>query len=57
MELNPFYVILEGYRGAIYRAEAPDLASLGALLGASIIFLVLALMLFKRVEPNFAKVL
>ena len=34
-----------------------DFGSLGALLAASLVFIVLAVIFFKRLEPNFAKVL
>ena len=62
--LNPFAVLFEAYRAVIYGApdgigptHPPDLIALGILLGASVIFLALCITFFKRVEPEFAKVL
>jgi ABC-type polysaccharide/polyol phosphate export permease len=63
--LNPFSVLFEAYRAVIYgvpdgpqpSAHIPDLAGLGILLLGSTIFLGLCIVFFKRVEPDFAKVL
>jgi lipopolysaccharide transport system permease protein len=61
--LNPFAVLFDAYRSAIYGTTGggpplnPNLESLLALLAASLVFLALAAIFFKRVEPNFAKVL
>ena len=67
--LNPFAVLFESYRAVIYgRTNAnaptgfdpphpPDLVALLILLVASVAFVAVAVMFFKRVEPNFAKVL
>jgi ABC-type polysaccharide/polyol phosphate export permease len=55
--INPFYPILNAYRSAIYDGTAPDWAALGSVLGASVLFLLVAVWFFKRVEPTFAKVL
>ena len=62
--LNPLAILFEAYRAAIYGTadglgppHAPDLASLVALLVASVGLMALAATFFKRVEPNFAKVL
>jgi homopolymeric O-antigen transport system permease protein len=57
LELNPFYVIFDGYRSVIYNDTVPDATSLAILLAASIVLLALATLLFKRLEPSFAKVL
>jgi homopolymeric O-antigen transport system permease protein len=57
MHLNPFFAILESYRDAIYYGRSPDFALLGAVFVASIAFLVVGTIFFKRVEPSFAKVL
>ena len=59
---NPFAVLFEAYRHVIYGTEtappgAPNWSHLGVLLVASIVFLAIAGMAFKRLEPNFAKVL
>jgi ABC-type polysaccharide/polyol phosphate export permease len=55
-------VLFEAYRHVIYGTEtappgAPNWSHLGVLLVASIVFLAIAGMAFKRLEPNFAKVL
>jgi len=61
--LNPFAVLFEAYRAVIYGSpdggmpHPPDLISLGVLLVASTAFLGLCIVFFKRVEPDFAKVL
>jgi ABC-type polysaccharide/polyol phosphate export permease len=61
---NPFAVLFESYRAVIYGGadgvsppHPPDLISLVILLAGSLIFLAIAVVLFKRVEPEFAKVL
>jgi ABC-type polysaccharide/polyol phosphate export permease len=58
---NPFAILFEAYRAVIYgtplgRPMLPDFASLAVLLVASIVLLLLTAMTFKRLEPNFAKV-
>jgi ABC-type polysaccharide/polyol phosphate export permease len=62
--LNPFAILFESYRGVIYGGadgvsphHPPDVVALLFLLAGSIAFLVVAVVLFKRVEPEFAKVL
>ena len=55
--LNPFAVLFEAYRDVIYVGRAPDFLGLAILLVVSIVFVALATLLFKRVEPAFAKVL
>ncbi|HUG29735.1 MAG TPA: hypothetical protein VMQ65_04365 [Candidatus Limnocylindria bacterium] len=61
--LNPFAVLFEAYRAVIYGTPDgglpvhPDLVSLAILLAGSIAFLGLCIVFFKRVEPDFAKVL
>jgi ABC-type polysaccharide/polyol phosphate export permease len=59
---NPFAVLFEAYRSVIYgTAEGapmpPDWSSLAILLVASTVFLAVASVAFKRLEPTFAKVL
>ena len=61
---NPFAVLFESYRAVIYGSpdgigptHTPDLVALGILLVASFAFLGLCMIFFKRVEPDFAKVL
>jgi lipopolysaccharide transport system permease protein len=62
--LNPFAVLFEAYRAVIYGSpdglgppHPPDLVSLGFLLAGSFVFLGICIVVFKRVEPDFAKVL
>ena len=61
--LNPFAVLFEAYRAVIYGTpdggppHPPDLVALGFLLLGSFAFLGLAIVFFKRAEPDFAKVL
>jgi ABC-type polysaccharide/polyol phosphate export permease len=64
VNLNPFAILFEAYRSVIYghaRPDAPpsppDWTALLILLGASVVFLGLTTIVFKKVEPNFAKVL
>lgn len=61
---NPFAVLFESYRGVIYGGpdgvsppHPPDIVSLLVLLAASVALLAVGVILFKRVEPEFAKVL
>lgn len=60
--LNPFAILLEAYRAVLYGTPdapptMPDFSALAALFVASTIFLAMATIVFKRLEPNFAKVL
>jgi ABC-type polysaccharide/polyol phosphate export permease len=61
--LNPFAILFEAYRTVIWGTSPnnppsmPDWAALGLLAIASTVFLALATVVFKRLEPNFAKVL
>jgi lipopolysaccharide transport system permease protein/teichoic acid transport system permease protein len=62
--LNPFAVLFEAYRAVIYGARdgvgpahPPDFWSLAVLLACSVVLLAVAIIFFKRVEPEFAKVL
>jgi ABC-type polysaccharide/polyol phosphate export permease len=63
LRLNPFAVLFEAYRAVIYGTAdggppmAPNWLSLGALLAVSALLMLLAMALFKRLEPSFAKVL
>lgn len=62
IEANPFAILFEAYRAVIYGTPGggrllPDFAALAALLGASVVLLALTTVLFKRLEPSFAKVL
>jgi lipopolysaccharide transport system permease protein len=61
--LNPFAVLFEAYRAVIYGTpdgglpHPPDLVSLFFLLIGSLVFLGVCIIFFKRVEPDFAKIL
>lgn len=61
--LNPFAVLFEAYRAVIYGGangelpRGPDVISLVYLLIGSFAFLGVCIIFFKRVEPDFAKVL
>jgi ABC-type polysaccharide/polyol phosphate export permease len=60
--LNPFAVLFEAYRAVIYGKpnappHAPDLQSLVILLVVSVVLLALGTIVFKRLEPTYAKVL
>lgn len=62
MAINPFYTFFESYRNVIYGTPTGDPSMplwghLAAWLAGSVILLVLATLLFKRLEPAFAKVL
>jgi lipopolysaccharide transport system permease protein/teichoic acid transport system permease protein len=55
--VNPFTYLLGGYRAAIYEGVSPHWPALGILLLVSVVLLALSVLLFKRLEPSFAKVL
>ena len=62
--LNPFAVLFEAYRAVLYgtpdglgKPHPPDVVALFYLLVGSLVFLAVCITLFKRVEPEFAKVL
>jgi ABC-type polysaccharide/polyol phosphate export permease len=60
--LNPFAILFEAYRAIIYGKpdappHAPDLSSLLNLLIASLVLVAIGTILFKRLEPSYAKVL
>jgi ABC-type polysaccharide/polyol phosphate export permease len=66
--LDPFAVLFDAYRSVIYGVEPtattagsfplmPDWLSLAGLLAVSIVLVAIAIIVFKRLEPNFAKVL
>ncbi|HYK95360.1 MAG TPA: ABC transporter permease [Candidatus Dormibacteraeota bacterium] len=61
--LNPFSILFEAYRSVIYGTSdgglpvPPDVVSLVALFLVSVVLIGLAAIFFKRVEPDFAKVL
>jgi ABC-type polysaccharide/polyol phosphate export permease len=62
--LNPFAILFEAYRAVIYGSAdgtsppyPPDVIALFWLLVGSLVFLGVCITFFKRVEPEFAKVL
>ncbi|HEY3072020.1 MAG TPA: ABC transporter permease [Candidatus Limnocylindrales bacterium] len=57
MMANPFAILFESYRNLIYYDTGPNWPGLAVLTGVSIVLIGLAIWLFKRVEPSFAKVL
>jgi lipopolysaccharide transport system permease protein/teichoic acid transport system permease protein len=54
---NPWIVLFGAYRDVIYEGRAPDWVGLGILSLVSLGLLALAILVFKRLEPTFAKVL
>ena len=61
LNANPFAILFEAYRMVIYGTPTsppgpPEMTSLAVLLVASFGFLALTTYIFKRLEPNFAKV-
>lgn len=61
---NPFAILFTAYRSVIYGTDepnlppmAPDWLALGGLLALSVVLLALTTLIFKRLEPSFAKVL
>ena len=55
--LNPFAAIFESYRNVIYYGQAPTWGLLGLVLVESIVLLVCSVLIFRRLEPSFAKVI
>ncbi|HEY3334327.1 MAG TPA: ABC transporter permease [Candidatus Limnocylindrales bacterium] len=55
--LNPWTHLIASYRNVAYNGLPPDWAGLAGLAIVSTIMLAGAILLFKRVEPSFAKVL
>jgi ABC-type polysaccharide/polyol phosphate export permease len=54
---NPWNVLFTSYRDIIYDGRAPDWVGLGLVSLASIGLFAVAIVIFKRLEPSFAKVL
>jgi ABC-type polysaccharide/polyol phosphate export permease len=54
---NPFAILFTAYRDVIYDQRLPEWGGLVALLAASLVLLAATTLMFKRVEPSFAKVL
>jgi len=62
LQLNPFATLFEAFRALIYGTpeggpHLPDFGSLGALAVASLILIAIGCIVFKRLEPMYAKVL
>ena len=57
LSLNPFAVLLKAYRAVTYGSTAPDWIGLGLVFLFSIGLLLVAIYLFKRAEPAFARIL
>ena len=57
LALNPWTILFESYRAVIYSGTQPGWGPLAFLLGVSFVLLAFAIIVFKRVEPTFAKVL
>lgn len=57
LQLNPFYPVLNSYRDVVYYGRAPEWIGLLAVTGVGVALLVVAIIVFKRLEPSFAKVL
>ena len=54
---NPWTILFESYRDVIYDNKPPQWIPLIALSAASLVLLAIAILIFKRLEPTFAKVL
>jgi ABC-type polysaccharide/polyol phosphate export permease len=57
LALNPFTHLFESYRAVTWGQTGPDWLGLLYVLGLSGVLLVIALALFKRIEPAFARIL
>lgn len=60
--LNPFTTLLSAYHDVIWGTptdpgHAPDFVALGILLAVSLVLVLIAIAIFKRVEPSFARIL
>jgi ABC-type polysaccharide/polyol phosphate export permease len=57
LQLNPFAILLESYHAVTWGTSAPDWSGLAVLLAVSVVLLLAAILVFKRVEPAFARIL
>jgi ABC-type polysaccharide/polyol phosphate export permease len=57
LRLNPFTTLFEAYRSVTWGTSAPDWGALAAVLVASLVLLGIAIVIFKKVEPAFARIL
>ncbi len=55
--LNPFAGLFESYRNLIYYGQPPTWELLGMVVVESIGMLIVAVLIFRRMEPSFAKVI
>jgi ABC-type polysaccharide/polyol phosphate export permease len=55
--LNPFAGLFESYRNLIYYGQPPTWDLLGVVMVESLVILVVGVLVFRRIEPSFAKVL
>jgi ABC-type polysaccharide/polyol phosphate export permease len=56
-KLNPWVPLFESYHNVIYNGTFPDWVGLGGLLVVSFGLIAIATLIFKRLEPAFAKVI
>jgi ABC-type polysaccharide/polyol phosphate export permease len=57
MTANPFAILFGSYRNLVYNTTGPEWLGLGLLGLVSIVLIGFSILLFKRLEPSFAKVL
>jgi ABC-type polysaccharide/polyol phosphate export permease len=57
LQLNPFAVLFESYHAVTWGTSAPNWSGLAAVLAVSVVLLLVAIALFKRVESGFARIL
>ena len=57
MAFNPMSILFTSYRSVTYDTRAPDWLGLLGLLGFSAVLLLVAVYIFKRAEPAFARIL
>jgi ABC-type polysaccharide/polyol phosphate export permease len=57
MAFNPMSILFTSYRSVTYGTSAPDWFGLLGLLGFSVVLLLVAVYVFKRAEPAFARIL
>jgi lipopolysaccharide transport system permease protein/teichoic acid transport system permease protein len=57
LSLNPFAVLFKSYRAVTYGTTAPNWVGLALVLAFSVVVLVFAIYVFKRVESAFARIL
>jgi lipopolysaccharide transport system permease protein len=55
--LNPFTGLFESYRNLIYSGQPPTWDLLAIVLGQATVLVVVGVLVFRRIEPSFAKVL